>query len=367
MKLLWIELRDFRNHRETGLEVPEGQTCLVGPNGEGKTNLLEGMFYLLTLSSPRVSSDPLLIRDSADAAYVRGEAQGPEGRTLIEIEIRRAGANRVQVNGSPVRRKRDLRKLVRAVFFGPHDLRVVQGEPGARRDFLDDATKALSPARESSLLAYERVLRQRNRLLRDHQGSGRPIGLETWNEELARSGALVVEARAEAVRQLAEPTDMEFRRLSGYGLEVRYLPNVSGGDVAEAFLERLAQRESDELLRRTTLVGPHRDDLHLGVRELTVRGFASHGEAWGAALSLRLGLAGVVAEVFGETPVLLVDDPFSALDPKRRDQVAEGLAGRGQVIVSVADEHDVPRGSAAIWDVSSGTVEVRGGVSGGAQ
>ena len=124
-------------------------------------------------------------------------------------------------------------------------------------------------------------------------------------------------------------------------------------------MERLAQREADELLRRTTLVGPHRDDLHLGVRELTVRGFASHGEAWGAALSLRLGLSTAVGEVFGESPVLLVDDPFSALDPKRRDQVARGLPGRGQVVVSVADEHDIPKGSAATWDVTSGEVRER--------
>jgi len=367
LRLLWIELRDFRNHRETRLDVPEGLTTAVGPNGEGKTNLLEGLFYLLTLSSPRVSGDSLLIRDGADAAYVRGESQGRAGRTLIEIEIRRVGANRVHVNRSPVHRKRDLRKLVRAVFFGPHDLRIVQGEPGARRDFLDEAIRTLWPAREPLLTAYERVLRQRNRLLKDAGGSGRPRGLETWNAELARSGAAVVESREEAAQRLAGPADAEFRRLSGHGLDVGYLPNVSGHDVEEAFLERLAQREADELLRRTTLVGPHRDDLHLGVRELTVRGFASHGEAWGAALSLRLGLSAAVAEVFGEPPVLLVDDPFSALDPKRRDQVAAGLPGRGQVIASVADEHDVPGGSAAIWDVSSGAVREREGVSDGAQ
>lgn len=364
MRLLWIELRDFRNHRETRLDVPEGLTTVVGPNGEGKTNLLEGMFYLLTLSSPRVSADPLLIRDGADSAYVRGETQGPEGKALIEIEIRRAGANRVQINRTAVRRKRDLRKQVRAVFFGPHDLRVVQGEPGARRDFLDEALRALWPARESSLAAYERVLRQRNRLLKDHQGPGRPPGLETWDEELARSGAAVVVAREEAVEKLAARADDEFQRLAGYGLEVRYMPNVPGS--VEAFRERLAEREADELIRSTTLVGPHRDDLHLGVRALTVRGFGSHGEAWGAALSLRLGLSSAVAEVFGEAPVLLVDDPFSALDPKRRDHVAGGLPGRGQVIVSVADEHDIPRGCSAIWDVVSGEVRKRKDL-GGAQ
>lgn len=362
MRLLWVELRDFRNHRETRLDASEGLVTVVGSNGEGKTNLLEGMFYLLTLTSPRTSSDTVLIRDGAESAYVRGETQGVGGRTLVEIEIRRVGANRVQVDRSPVRRKRDLRKHVRAAFFGPHDLKVVQGEPGARRDFMDEAIRSLWPMRESVLSTYDRVLRQRNRLLKDRQGSDKPPDLETWNEELATAGIAVVQARSEAAAKLSGPADEEFRRLSGYGLDVRYLPNTAGADTEQAFLRRLAERETDELARRVTLVGPHRDDLHIGVRDLTARGFASHGEAWGAALSLRLGLATAISVEFGEQPVLLIDDPFSALDPKRRDQVSEGLPGRGQVIVSVADEHDVPASSVAVWDVEAGRVVIRGEV-----
>lgn len=329
---------------------------MVGPNGEGKTNLLEAMYYLLTLSSPRASTDATLIAHGADVAYVRGETEGLEGRTLIEIELRRVGANRIQVNRSPIRRRRDLRKHVRAVFFGPHDLRVVQGEPGARRDFIDEAIRSLWPARESVLNAYDRVLRQRNRLLKDWQGSARPPGLETWNEELAASGAAVTRLRLEAVAALAQPASREFAALSGGGMEVAYTPHVEGGDDEQVFLQRLAERETDELIRRITLVGPHRDDLKLGVKDLAVRGFASHGEAWGAALSLRLGLGTAVSEVFGEDPLLVVDDPFSALDPHRRDQVAAGLRGRGQVLLSVADEADIPADPAAVWRVRSGSV-----------
>lgn len=331
---------------------------MVGPNGEGKTNLLEAMHYLLTLTSPRVSADATLIADGSEVAYVRGETQGVEGRTLIEIELRRAGANRIQVNRSPVRRRRDLRKHVRAVFFGPHDLRVVQGEPGARRDFMDEALRSLWPPRESVLNAYDKVLRQRNRLLKDWQGNGKPPGLDTWSDELSSSGAEVIQARLEVVETLATAASSGFEALSGAGMDVAYLPNVEGGDDPEEFRRRLSEREGDELVRRTTLAGPHRDDMRLGVKDLTVRGFASHGEAWGAALCLRLGLADAVTAAFRETPLLLVDDPFSALDPRRRDQVAAGLLDRGQVLVSVADDADIPPQSQALWRVQAGRVEV---------
>jgi len=365
LRLLWIELRDFRNHRETSLEVPDGLVAVCGENGEGKTNLLEGVCYLLTLRSPRATTDGTLVRDGAECAYLRGEVEGLTGKTLVEVEIRRAGANRVQMNRTPLRRKRELRKNARAVAFGPHDLKVVQGEPGARRDFLDEGTRSLWPAGEAALSAYERVLRQRNRLLKDWQGPGRPAGLDTWNQELASSGAAVVEDRRRAVERIAPGADDEFSRLSGSGLLVRYQPNVAGDE--RAFLARLAEREADETVRRTTLVGPHRDDLEIGVRGLVARGFASYGEAWGAALSLKLGLGTAVAGEFGEEPVLLVDDPFSALDPARRDRVSAGLAGRGQVLVSVADEQDVPSESVAVWEVRGGEVSVRGGAGDAAQ
>lgn len=362
MRLAWVELRDFRNHVHTRIDpVPEGLVVVVGPNGEGKTNLLEAMHFLYALGSPRASSSEPLVREGAEAAYVRGEFLTLDARVLVEVEVRRKGANRVQVNRSPVRRKRDLRRQVRAVLFGPFDLPIVTGDPAKRREFMDEASVALLPARDGLGTAYERVVRQRNRLLKEWDRPGSPPGIEAWDEQLVQTGVALIRARAEAVEQLAEPASEEFAHLAGYGLHVRYLPNVwDPVDPETAFRERLAERRDDERQRRTSLVGPHRDDLELAVRDLRARAFGSHGETWAAALCLRLGLATAVERALGEPPLLLVDDPYSALDPGRRDRMAERLAARGgQVVISVADDADVPAQAAAVWDVRAGAVTPR--------
>ncbi len=370
MYLGWVELRDFRNHALTRIDpVPEGLIVAVGPNGEGKTNLMEGMYFLFSLTSPRASANLPLVRHGAAAGYSRGEVITRDGKIQVEVEIPQQGASRVKVNRNPVRRKRDVRRQVRAVFFGPDDLEVVRGEPGHRRRFMDEAVVTLWPLKESLLTAYDRALRQRNRLLKEWDRPGIPAGIEAWDEELVRAGAAVTWARAEAVRALAPHASAAFSWLAGSGLACTYAPNVSTAStrpeaVEEAYRSRIAERRTDELQRRTTLVGPHRDDLALAVRDLGARSFASHGEAWAAALTLRLGLATAVEEEIGEPPVLLVDDPFSALDPRRRDQVGEHLAGRGgQVVVSVADEADIPPRAVAVWDVRAGAVTPRAGGS----
>ena len=364
MHLAWLELRDYRNHAHTTLDgIPEGLIVVVGPNGEGKTNLLEGMFFLYALRSPRTSTNAPLVREGAEVGYVRGEFEGREGRSLVEVEIPRKGASRVKLNKSPLRRKRELRRQIRAVLFGPFDLPIVIGDPSKRRDVMDEAVVVLWPLKDGLATAYERALRQRNRLLKEWDGRGAPSGLEAWDEELVRTGVPVIETRGEAVARLAPRASEEFEALAGYGLVVEYAPNVSfGADGAEeGFRAQLALRRADELVRRTSLVGPHRDDLTLAVRDLGARAFGSHGETWAAALCLRLGIAAAVAEEAGEQPLLLIDDPFSALDPTRRDRIAERLAARGgQVVISVADEADVPSASSATWDVMAGAVSVRG-------
>ena len=362
MRLEWLELRDFRNHRRTAVDrLTDGLTVVVGPNGEGKTNLLEGMFFLYALRSPRASTNAPLVREGADVAYARGEFTGIDGKALVEAEIPRKGASKVKLNKSPLRRKRELRRQVRSVLFGPFDLPVVIGDPSKRRDLMDDAVVALWPLKEGQAAAYERALRQRNRLLKEWEGGrGGPQEMEAWDEELVRTGVPVLEARRDAVARIAPGASEEFEALSGYELLVTYAPNVTGATEA-ALREQLALRRPDELLRRTSLVGPHRDDLSLAVRDLGARAFGSHGETWAAALCLRLGLAAAVAAETGEPPLLLVDDPFSALDPDRRDRIAQRLADRGgQVVISVADEADVPRTSSAVWDVAGGAVSVRG-------
>jgi DNA replication and repair protein RecF len=366
VRLAWIEARDFRNHRETSLEVPDGLVAVVGPNGQGKTNLLEAMYYLCALESPRVRSDLPLVRIGAASAFVRGEVITETGRFLIEVEVRPSGQNRVQVNRTAVRRRRDLRSSVRAVFSGPDDLAIVQGEPDERRRFMDEAVKSLWPAREAALTAYERTLRQRNRLLKDWEGGrAEPPDLAAWDAELVGTGSVVTGARAAAVRRVRPAAAREFGSLAGdpaEALAIRYRPSVPGAEetedaasVSPAFEQRMRERRDDELLRRTTLVGPHRDDLGMEVQGIVARGFASHGEAWGAALSLRLALATAVAGEVGEAAMTFLDDPFSPFDPVRRRRVADSLHGRGQAFLAVPDDAQIPA-EATVWRVKEGGV-----------
>jgi DNA replication and repair protein RecF len=383
VRLIWIEIRDFRNYRELSLQVPAGLTAVVGPNGQGKTNLLEALHYLCALESPRVSSDLPLVRSPGHepssiatpspaprSAFLRGEAESDGSRLLIEVEVRAGGQNRVQANRSAVRRKRDVRRQIRAVFSGPDDLRIVQGDPEDRRRFMDEVVRALWPAKDNLAGAYERALRQRNRLLKDWAGSGQPPELEAWDGELIGHGVSLTLARHGAVEAIRSVAAEEFQALTARGAEtlvVEYRPSVeeSGtppgkapASLTEVFRERLAARREDELLRRTTLVGPHRDELGLTIRGLTARGFASHGETWAAALCLRLAEARAVADEVGEAPILLLDDPFSALDPVRRRRLAGALGARGQVLIAIPDEAQLPR-DASVWGVEGGRVAPR--------
>jgi DNA replication and repair protein RecF len=342
--------------------LPEGLIVVVGGNGEGKTNLLEGIHVLYSLGSPRASSNEPLVRDGADSAYARGEFETLDGRKLVEVEVPRRGASRVKLNRSPIRRRRDLRRQVRIVMFGPFDLPIVIGDPARRRAFMDEASIAIRPANDSLPTAYDRVLRQRNRLLKEWDGSGEPPGIEAWDEQLVTAGAALISARRDAIGRLASEAADRFSSLAGYGLDVSYAPNVEGPDehVVDMFRQRLGERRADERQRRTSLVGPHRDELDLSVRDMRARAFGSHGETWAAALCLRLGLATAVANEVGEPPVLLVDDPFSALDPRRRDEVAVQLAEVGsQVFITVADDGHAPSAAAAVWDVRAGVVTPR--------
>jgi DNA replication and repair protein RecF len=355
MRLRWIEVRDFRNHQETSLEVPPGLIAVVGPNAQGKTNLLEAMYYLCALESPRVHSDLPLVRVGSEGAILRGEIESDAGRILIEVEVRGAGQNRVQVNRSPVRRRRDLRKQVRAVFSGPDDLDVVGGDPGERRRFMDEALRGLWPLKEGTGPAYEKVLRQRNRLLKEWEGPGEPPELAAWDEELVQAGTSLTLLREAAIEAVGPRASGEFSILSGEPLLLEYESTVDRRALPDNFRERLRLRRGDELIRRTTLVGPHRDDLRLLVQGLTARGFASHGESWGAALCLRLGLAEAVAEEVGEPPIRFFDDPFSGLDPERRDRIGRRLVELDPLVIAVPDDQHVPPAS-TVWRVKEGRV-----------
>ena len=243
MRLQWIELRDFRNHAHTRIDpIPEGLLVAVGANGEGKTNLFEAMHFLYALESPRASASEPLVRRGAEAGYVRGEFLTEGGKVLVEVEVRARGANKVQVNRSPIRRKRDLRKQIRSIMFGPFDLPVITGDPARRRSFMDEVVVALVPASDTLTSTYERVLRQRNRLLKEHDGRGAPPGLEAWDEQLIQTGTAVTEARAAAVMAIAPPASETFEDIAGYPLLVRYAPNVQAGRGCGRVLPDTARR-----------------------------------------------------------------------------------------------------------------------------
>ena len=267
----------------------------------------------------------------------------------------------MKLNTNPLRRKRELRRQVRSVLFGPFDLPVVIGDPSKRRDLMDEAVVALWPLKDGLSTAYERALRQRNRLLKEWEGGrGGPSGMEAWDEELIRTG---VPAGGGARRSRRAPRHGGLggvrgsRRVRPRG-RVRAERVVRRG-VEEAFRAQLASRRPDELVRRTSLVGPHRDDLTLAVRDLGARAFGSHGETWAAALCLRLGIAAAVAEEAGEQPrCSSTTRSARSIHATRPDRGAAGGARRSGGD-RVADEADVPSASSATWDVANGSVTVR--------
>lgn len=361
-----MELADFRNYERASVDLPSGVSVFVGPNAQGKTNLLEAIGYLATGSSHRTSVDAVLVRAGTAAAVLRAVGRS-EGRTrTVEVELRPGGRTRVRLDGAPRPRLRDVLGVVRAVLFAPEDLALVRGEPTERRRFLDDL---LGQRRRAYLVAradYERVLRQRTTLLRALRGRrAEPSALEglaVWTEALVVSGATMLAARIAVVHALAGPTArayadlvaasplpqaegavvLDYRLSTGRvvrGREDGGVPDPS--ELAAELREGLAAVAEDERDRAQTLAGPHRDDLLIGLGELPAKGYASHGETWSLALALRLGSREVLAQV-GEDPVVLLDDVFAELDERRRDRLAARCAEFPQVLVTAAVDDDVP-------------------------
>lgn len=377
-----LSLVDFRSYAGVELPLEPGVTALIGPNGQGKTNLVEALCYLATLGSHRVAHDAPLIRAGAVRAVARGSVVQSGRTTLLEIEINSGRANRARLNRSPARSPRELLGALQCVLFAPEDLELVKGDPAARRRFLDDLLVARAPRYAGVRADYERVLKQRNALLksagqavRASRGGGTAPDLRTldvWDSHLARAGAELTAARlelVEAVRPLvAKAYDavasveggrsggearLEYR--SSLGPEVELVADREL--LAAALLETTGRIRRDELERGVTLVGPHRDDLVLSLGTLPARGYASHGESWSLALALRLGSYELLRTATGEDPVLVLDDVFAELDTGRRDRLAELVGDAEQVLVTAAVPVDVPEQLAgARVDVMDGEV-----------
>jgi DNA replication and repair protein RecF len=374
MRLERLEVVDFRNHDEAAVELPAGVSVLVGPNGVGKTNLLEAIGYLATLGSHRVGQDASLIRAGAASAVIRAAVRRAGRRLLVDMELRPGSGVRGRVSGAPVPRARDLLGVVRATVFAPEDLGLIRGDPEERRRFLDTLATQRLPRYHGSRQDYDRVLRQRNTLLRSAGGrlpASALATLEVWDEKLALAGAELWSERLRLVAALTPRVELTYQRLAGRddAVEVAYVSSVAGpggldpdpAKLAQALRERLAADRTREVERGLTLSGPHRDDLSLALRGLPARTHASHGEAWSLALALRLASHRLLAEE-GEEPVLLMDDVFAELDRQRRDRVAEAALAAEQTIVTAAVAEELPgQLAAAVFHVEPGSVQLRTG------
>ena len=332
---LW--LTDFRGYATADVTFDPGLTAVVGRNGQGKTNLLEAVAYLATLSSFRGAPTDALIRSGAAQAVVRAEGERDGRQLLIEAEIVAGGRSRAQVNRQPLRRTRDLLGALRVTVFAPDDLVVVKAGPSERRRYLDDALVAVHPRNDSLRSEVDRVLKQRNALLKQSGGRLSPeveLTLDVWDAKLAVAGEALAAARSDLVERLAPVLSVAYEQVAGVASDVgvRYDPPWRhGGGLAAALVE--ARR--DELRRGVSLVGPHRDDLDLTLHGLPARTHASQGEQRSLALALRLAAHRVVTEATETPPILLLDDVFSELDPGRSDALLAHLPP-GQTILTTA-------------------------------
>ena len=383
MRVAHLSLGDFRNYRTAELPLAAGPNLIVGRNGQGKTNLVEAIGYFAALRSHRVTGDAALIRAGADAAIARLRVIAAEREVLLELQINRDRPNRAQVNRNPAR-PREVMRWFAAVLFAPEDLTIVRGEPSLRRRFLDDALVLRHPVAAGALSDYERVVRQRTALLKSSRGSSGPptAALQVWDDQLVEFGSQIMLARRELVRDLqpilrdAYATLVEQDHAPELGLAESVAEALRAGDVsretpapslaelASVSRETLAaeMREALERVRRrevergVTLVGPHRDDLVLSLNGLPVKGYASHGESWSFALSLKLALAGLLRdESPAGDPVIILDDVFAELDSRRRERLMGAVESYEQVIVTAAVEGDVPD------ELSWHRVEIRAG------
>jgi DNA replication and repair protein RecF len=337
---VWVErlwLHDFRNYEHAELELDRAVTLVVGGNGQGKTNLVEAIAYLGSLQSFRGVGADVLVREGATQAVVRAEVRHESGRELlVEAEVAANGRSRAQVNRQPVRRHRDLLGLVRVTVFSPDDLEIVKGGPSARRNFVDELAIALNPSTDRLRLDVERIVRQRTALLR--QAGGRLdtdalTTLDVWDHQLAEAGTALGDARASVVDALATRVPVAYHDLGGArtNVQLAYAPAWRTGGLAAA----LVAARRDDVRRSATTIGPHRDDLAVTLNGRNSRTHASQGEQRSLALALRLAGHDLVHEVTSETPVLVLDDVFSELDPHRSRSLVDHLPP-AQVVVTTA-------------------------------
>jgi DNA replication and repair protein RecF len=394
-----LTVADFRSYASAELPLEPGVTTLVGLNGQGKTNLVEAIGYLATLSSHRVSTDQPLVRFGAEQAVIRGAVMRAGRETMLELELNPGRANRARLGRSPVSRPREVLGTLRTVLFAPEDLALVKGDPSERRRFLDDLLVARQPRWAGVRSDYDKILKQRNALLKSAQpllrrGSRRrppsrpadePVDdaratalhtLDIWNDHLATVGSQLLYARLRLLRDLGPYLAKAYDEVSAGQSDARVsykssmreatAASLAAGEVPEIdalraeLLATLEDSRDKEIERGISLAGPHRDDLVLSLGELPAKGYASHGESWSFALGLKLAAYQLLRHDLGEDPVLILDDVFAELDTGRRERLATMVADCEQVLITAAVDADVPKSLVGqTFVVSLGEVTLR--------
>lgn len=379
MRVSTLSLRNYRNYAEADIEFGPGCTMLCGSNGQGKTNLVESLYFLSSLSSHRTSQNAALIRRGVDQAIIRTQLAANDRSISLELEINRDSPNRAQVNGNTARLK-DFPNYLSVVLFSPEQLQLVHGEPGGRRSYLDDLCAHLLPRMAGTLSDYDRVVKQRNTLLKSigmqaHRSTDWST-LDVWNDKFVQLAREIAQMRHTVVAQIEPHLRDAYLAIAATDHQPRIAMNYEPLDLSFGGLDSATREPFDpdeyeaslrtfldahrvkECERGVTLAGPHRDDIFFGLNDLPAKGSASHGETWSYMIAINIAAARIIREksTLGD-PILILDDVFSALDVTRRATLAELVVQFEQSIVTCAVQSDVPTNMAArVVSVNAGTL-----------
>jgi DNA replication and repair protein RecF len=339
-----LALTNFRSYNSLELELQPGVITFIGDNGSGKTNIAESLIYLAFLSSHRVSNNVPLISLGNQQAIIRAEVQREDRTLQIDLEINASKANRARINGNPTRNQREILGAIQIVYFSPEDLDLVRGEPGTRRDFLDRLLITRTPRLAGVIADYERVVKQRNALLKTRTSAA---ALAPWNEQLIKLGAELTAERIALIEALNPYVAQNYANLNEVKpASISYKCSTEGvtKDIdtnITVLTARLDEVAYQEIERGVSLIGPHRDDLHLQLGDFPAKGYASHGESWSMAISLRIGSFNLLKSE-GASPILILDDVFAELDTSRRIQLMSATKLAEQTFITAAVESDLP-------------------------
>jgi DNA replication and repair protein RecF len=360
MHLNHLSLKNYRSYAELELPFEKGITIFVGRNGEGKTNIVESILYLAFLSSHRTSSDQPLVQLGNNAAYIRGKIDNGEREVLVELEVNVDKANRARINQNPVRSQKELYGILQAIYFSPEDLDLVRGDPSERRRFIDQLLILRSPRMAGVIADYDRAVRQRNSLLKTRSNLS---SLESWDQQVATFGGEIIAARITTHNELMPIFTDVYKEISPEKRAyITYKSSIESSSTipqenTTAILEKFKEVRNQEIDRGLTLVGPHRDDLLLMLGDYFVKGYASHGESWSIALSLKLASYQLLQDD-GFKPILILDDVFSELDEERRHRLISLANSAEQTFITVAVQSDLPLElTGTFYTVKSGSVK----------